>query len=202
MDARRLTASDLRAQFDAVYAASFLEHLCEPDIAKTLAGFAYVLRGDGFVDLRLPDSLALMRYMVEHDLDLDAVLYTSPVGPIRACVVLWGYQTVLASGRDFFAHRFGFSPETICNLLAAAGFQLLPGTHPIIPVMLHDASTASALASALDRDGIFVTAFSYPVVAKGAARIRTQMSAAHTREQLDRAIDAFGKVGRAFGLIG
>jgi len=122
MDARRLTASDLRAQFDAVYAASFLEHLCEPDIAKTLAGFAYVLRGDGFVDLRVPDSLALMRYMVEHDLDLDTVLYTSAVGPIRACDVLWGYQKELASGRDFFAHRFGFSQETICNLLAAAGF--------------------------------------------------------------------------------
>jgi glycine C-acetyltransferase len=68
--------------------------------------------------------------------------------------------------------------------------------------MLHDASTASALAAALDRDGIFVTAFSYPVVAKGAARIRMQMSAAHTDAMIDEAVAAFAHAAAGLGIVG
>ena len=81
------------------------------------------------------------------------------------------------------------------------GFTLVPGRHPIIPVMLGEATLAAAMADALLAEGIYVIAFSYPVVPKGAARIRTQMSAAHTSEQIDRAVDAFGRVGRALGVI-
>jgi glycine C-acetyltransferase len=75
--------------------------------------------------------------------------------------------------------------------LADAGFELLPGEHPIIPVMLHDARRAAVLAEALLARGVYVIAFSYPVVPKGRARIRTQISASHSREELERAVAAF-----------
>jgi glycine C-acetyltransferase len=77
--------------------------------------------------------------------------------------------------------------------LTEAGFELLPGDHPIIPVMLHDARRASALADALLKKGVYVIAFSYPVVPKGKARIRTQISATHTRDELERAVAAFAE---------
>jgi glycine C-acetyltransferase len=80
--------------------------------------------------------------------------------------------------------------------LTQAGFELLPGDHPIIPVMLHDARRAAALAEALLTKGVYVVAFSYPVVPKGRARIRTQISATHTRDELTRAIAAFAEAGR------
>lgn len=81
------------------------------------------------------------------------------------------------------------------------GFDLLEGDHPIIPVMLGDAKVATAMADALLEKGIYVIGFSYPVVPKGQARIRTQMSAGHEPEHIDRAIAAFGEVGRAMGII-
>jgi glycine C-acetyltransferase len=85
--------------------------------------------------------------------------------------------------------------------LAAAGFTLTPGEHPIIPVMIGDAADAARLANELQRRGVYVTAFSYPVVPHGKARIRTQMNAAHSLADLDRAIAAFAAAGRAVGLI-
>lgn len=81
------------------------------------------------------------------------------------------------------------------------GFELLPGEHPIIPVMLGDAKLASKMAEALLKRGIYVTGFSYPVVPKGQARIRTQMSAGLTREHLEQAADAFAETGRELGVI-
>jgi len=75
--------------------------------------------------------------------------------------------------------------------MAAAGFDLVPGNHPIIPVMLGEARLAQDLAATLLEKGVFVTGFSFPVVPKGQARIRTQISAAHTPEQIDRTITAF-----------
>jgi len=85
--------------------------------------------------------------------------------------------------------------------LTAAGFDLKPGVHPIVPVMLYDASLAQQLAAGLLEEGIYAIGFFFPVVAKGQARIRTQVSAAHSREHLDRAIAAFTKVGRKLGVI-
>lgn len=82
--------------------------------------------------------------------------------------------------------------------LEDAGFDLLPGEHPIIPVMLYDAKPAVALAQKLLEKGVYVIAFSYPVVPKGKARIRTQMSAAHTRAELERAVAAFAEAKKAF----
>jgi glycine C-acetyltransferase len=85
--------------------------------------------------------------------------------------------------------------------LEAEGFTIVPGEHPIIPVMLGDAVLAQRMADRLLEEGIYVIGFSYPVVPKGQARIRTQMSAAHTREHLDRAIDAFIRIGRELEII-
>ena len=85
--------------------------------------------------------------------------------------------------------------------MSALGFELVPGDHPIIPVMLGDAKLAQDMANALYQEGVFVTGFSYPVVPMGKARIRTQMSATLTTEQLDTAIAAFAKVGKQFAVI-
>ena len=85
--------------------------------------------------------------------------------------------------------------------MTAAGFDLRPGVHPISPVMLYDAPLAQRFAERLLEEGIYAIGFFFPVVPKGQARIRTQMSAAHTREHLDRAIDAFTRIGRELGVL-
>jgi glycine C-acetyltransferase len=84
--------------------------------------------------------------------------------------------------------------------LERQGFDLLPGEHPIVPVMLYDAGVAAKLAEALLAEGVYVVAFSYPVVPRGKARIRTQMSAALTSDDLECAIDAFGRVKQQMGI--
>ena len=86
--------------------------------------------------------------------------------------------------------------------MTAHGFNLVPGSHPIVPVMLGDAALASRMADALLKEGIYVIGFSFPVVPKGKARIRTQMSAAHTLGQIDRAVAAFAKIGKSMGALG
>ena len=85
--------------------------------------------------------------------------------------------------------------------MTAAGFDIKPGVHPICPVMLYDAPLAQRFAERLLEEGIYAIGFFFPVVAKGQARIRTQISAAHTRAHLDRAIDAFTRIGRELGVI-
>lgn len=85
--------------------------------------------------------------------------------------------------------------------MSSAGFDLLPGEHPIIPVMLRDPKLAQDMARRLDQKGVYVAPFSFPVVPKGQDRIRTQMSAAHSLAELDRAIDAFIEVGRNMEII-
>ena len=85
--------------------------------------------------------------------------------------------------------------------MEAAGFDVIAGEHAIAPVMTGDARLAQQLASGLMEQGVYVTAFSFPVVPRGQARVRTQMSAALSREQIDFAIAAFIKVGQQVGLI-
>jgi glycine C-acetyltransferase len=85
--------------------------------------------------------------------------------------------------------------------LSRLGFRLVPGEHPIIPIMLGEASLATRMAERLLADGVYVVGFSYPVVPKGQARIRVQMSAAHTRAQLQRAVASFERAGRELGLL-
>lgn len=85
--------------------------------------------------------------------------------------------------------------------MTAAGFDILPGEHPIVPIMLYDAVLSQQFADRLLAEGIYVIGFYYPVVPQGKARIRVQLSAAHERHHLDRAIDAFARVGRSLGVI-
>ncbi len=85
--------------------------------------------------------------------------------------------------------------------ITAAGFDIKPGTHPIVPIMLYDAVVSQKMAEKLLEKGIYVIGFYYPVVAKGQARIRVQISAAHTTAQLDQAIEAFTAVGKELGVI-
>jgi glycine C-acetyltransferase len=85
--------------------------------------------------------------------------------------------------------------------LTKLGFRLISGSHPIIPVMLGEASLATSIADRLLKEGIYVVGFSYPVVPQGQARIRIQMSAAHSREQLEQAISAFERVGKELHII-
>ena len=85
--------------------------------------------------------------------------------------------------------------------MTEAGFDIKLGDHPIVPVMLYDAPLAQKMADELLKEGVYVIGFFYPVVPKGEARIRTQISAAHTREQLEQAVDAFTRVGKRLGVI-
>ena len=91
--------------------------------------------------------------------------------------------------------------ELFRNAMSALGFALVPGHHPIIPVMLGEADLATRMANALLDEGIYVIGFSFPVVPKGRARIRAQMSAAHSPDQVDRAVAAFTRAGRELGVI-
>jgi glycine C-acetyltransferase len=88
------------------------------------------------------------------------------------------------------------------NEMTKAGFDIKPGVHPIVPIMLYEATVAQEMAAKLLEEGIYVIGFFFPVVAKGKARIRVQLSAAHEREHLDKAIAAFVKVGKEMGVIG
>jgi len=85
--------------------------------------------------------------------------------------------------------------------LTAKGFEIKPGVHPIVPIMLYDEKKTHAFARRLLDEGIYVIGFSYPVVGKGLARIRVQVSAAHTREQLERAVEAFARAGQELGIL-
>ena len=85
--------------------------------------------------------------------------------------------------------------------MTAAGFDIKPGVHPIVPIMLYDAKLAQDFAAKLLEEGIYVIGFYFPVVAKGQARIRVQISAGHEQEHLDKAIEAFSKVGKELGVL-
>jgi glycine C-acetyltransferase len=126
-------------------------------------------------------------------------LFSNSIPPVAAAVTLRALQLV-DDGPELRAKLFGHA-KTFRAGLQAAGFKLSPGEHPIIPVMIGDAALAARFADALLREGVYVIGFSFPVVPKGQARIRTQMSAALDDAQLERALAAFVKVGRELELI-
>uniref|UniRef100_UPI003D81677C aminotransferase class I/II-fold pyridoxal phosphate-dependent enzyme n=1 Tax=Trichloromonas sp. TaxID=3069249 RepID=UPI003D81677C len=108
---------------------------------------------------------------------------------------------LLESGDELRARLLGNSCY-FRERMVAAGFRLAGADHPIIPVLIGDAALSTTMAERLLDEGVYVVGFSYPVVPMGQARIRTQMSAAHSSEQLDAAVDAFTRVGRELGVIG
>lgn len=126
-------------------------------------------------------------------------LFSNSLAPAIAGASLKALDMV-AEGDDLRARLFDNAKRFRAGM-SEAGFDLLPGEHPIIPVMLGDAKLAQEMAAKLMEEGVYVIGFFYPVVPKGKARIRTQMSAAHTPEMIDRAVAAFTKVGKAMGVI-
>jgi len=127
-------------------------------------------------------------------------LFSNTVAPVVAATTVAVLD--LLSGTTELRDRLERSALSFRERMTAAGFDIRAGEHPIVPVMLYDEAKAHEMAEALLDEGIYVIGFSYPVVPKGAARIRVQISAAHTGEQLDSAVDAFTRVGKRFGVIG
>lgn len=126
-------------------------------------------------------------------------LFSNSLAPSIVAATLKALELINQGGNQ--RQQLTANTQYFRQKLSEAGFDLVPGEHPIIPVMTGDASRAQALAQQLMNHGVYVTAFSFPVVPKGQARVRTQMSAAHSRKQLDLAIEAFISVGREINLI-
>ncbi|MEM9187674.1 MAG: glycine C-acetyltransferase [Myxococcota bacterium] len=125
-------------------------------------------------------------------------LFSNTLAPVIARTSLTALRLL---ENDDLRLKLRRNSERFRSAMSKLGFRLLDGDHPIIPVMLGDAKLAGTMADALLEEGIYVIGFSYPVVPKGEARIRTQMSAAHDDEHIDRAVAAFAKVGRALQVI-
>ena len=127
-------------------------------------------------------------------------LFSNTVAPVIAATSI-RVLDLLESGTAL-RRRLWDNTHLFRERMTALGFELKPGSHPIIPVMLGDARLAARMAERLLEEGVYVIGFSYPVVPHGEARIRTQMSAGHSAEHLERAVAAFEKVGRELGVIG
>jgi len=126
-------------------------------------------------------------------------LFSNTLAPVIAAVSLDVLDLLESS--DDLRRRLRENARHFRAEMARAGFELLPGEHPIIPVMLHEAPLAQEFSRRLLEEGVYAVGFFFPVVPKGQARIRTQMSAAHSREDLDFAVERFAKVGRALGVV-
>ena len=128
-------------------------------------------------------------------------LFSNTLAPSIAAATLEVLELLRGAEGEALRARVRENGERFRRAMTALGFSLVPGGHPIIPVMLGDAALATRMADALLAEGVYVIGFSYPVVPKGKARIRTQMSAAHTAAQIDQAVAAFARVGKALGVI-
>ncbi len=126
-------------------------------------------------------------------------LFSNSIAPPVAAATLQVLD-LLESSTDL-RERLHANARYFRDGMQSLGFDLIPGEHPIIPIMLGDAPLAVDLAERVQAQGVYVVAFAFPVVPHGKARIRTQMSAAHTREQLDRVMEAFLRAGRDLGVV-
>ena len=126
-------------------------------------------------------------------------LFSNSIPPVVAAGTLRVLEMLERSAE--LRERVTANARLVRGGLQRLGYKLLPGAHPIIPIMLGDAPLAVRLAERMLAEGVYVVAFSYPVVPQGKARIRTQMNAAHSLSHLDRVIDAFGRAGRDLGII-
>lgn len=126
-------------------------------------------------------------------------LFSNTLAPsiVGASIAVLDMLTETTELRD----RLEFNTKYFRTKMTEAGFDIKPGDHPIVPIMLYDAVLAQKMAARLLEEGIYVIGFFYPVVAKGQARIRVQLSAAHRQEHLDKAITAFIKIGKELGVL-
>jgi len=127
-------------------------------------------------------------------------LFSNTLAPALAAAGIKAFELLSHSGS--LRERLWDNTRRFRAAMTAAGFDIRPGEHPIVPVMLYDATRAQRMAAALLKEGIYVIAFSYPVVPKDEARIRVQVSAAHTKEHLEHAVAAFRRIGKELGVIG
>ncbi|MHC3126420.1 2-amino-3-ketobutyrate CoA ligase [Brevundimonas sp. GN22] len=128
-------------------------------------------------------------------------LFSNALAPAVCGSSLEAIRIAAGEEGDKLREQLFANAQRFRSKMADAGFDLLPGEHPIIPVMLGDAKLAQDMAARLLELGVYVIGFSFPVVPRGAARIRTQMSAAHTFEQIDQAVAAFTQAGKELGVI-
>ena len=128
-------------------------------------------------------------------------LFSNSLAPSIVAASLAVLQLLRSAEGATLRQRVQAHAQRFRSGMSRAGFTLVPGEHAIVPVMLGDAQLATRMADALLQEGIYVIGFSFPVVPRGRARIRTQMSAAHTVEQIDQAVAAFTKVGKTLGAI-
>ncbi|GBE24815.1 2-amino-3-ketobutyrate coenzyme A ligase [bacterium BMS3Bbin02] len=126
-------------------------------------------------------------------------LFSNSLAPVIAATSLAALDLIVSSPE--LREQLAANAERFRHAMTAQGFTLAGSGHPIVPVMIGDAALAGQMAEALLEEGVYVVGFSFPVVPLGEARIRTQMSAAHTFEQIDDAVDAFTRVGKTFGAI-
>lgn len=126
-------------------------------------------------------------------------LFSNALPPVIIAATLKALDLVI--GGDHLRNTILEHTALFRARLEALGFKIIPGPHPIIPIMVGEASLATRMADRLLEEGIYVIGFSYPVVPKGEARVRIQISAAHTRDQLQQALQAFEKVGQELGII-
>lgn len=126
-------------------------------------------------------------------------LFSNTVAPsiVGASIAVLDMLTETTQLRD----QLEYNTKYFRTKMTEAGFDIKPGDHPIVPIMLYEATVAQQFAAALLEEGVYVIGFFYPVVAKGLARIRVQLSAAHTNAHLDKAIAAFTKVGKQLGVL-
>ena len=126
-------------------------------------------------------------------------LFSNTLAPVIAAASIKAFELIESGGS--LRRKLKNNSDQFRAGMSKAGFDLVSGEHPIIPVMLGDAKLASEMADRLLGEGIYVIGFSFPVVPRGEARIRVQISAAHEREHLDQAIAGFARVGRSLGVI-
>ncbi|HQY49972.1 MAG TPA: glycine C-acetyltransferase, partial [Thermomonas sp.] len=126
-------------------------------------------------------------------------LFSNSLPPHVAAAGIQAFEMLSSAGE--LRQRLRENTAYFRQRMTAAGFDIRPGVHPISPVMLYDAPLAQRFAERLLEEGIYAIGFFFPVVAKGHARIRTQMSAAHTRAHLDHAIEAFIRIGHELGVL-
>ncbi len=151
LDARDLELLE-SGQFDAVYCSHNLEHYYAHDVRMVLAGFAHVLKPEGFVEIRVPDIEGVARTMLERGLDIEDTLYVAQVGPITVRDVFYGYgREIEQSGQDFYAHKTGFTRASLTGALQRAGFTIVRALDPLGAFEVRLAATRAADGGLLER---------------------------------------------------
>jgi glycine C-acetyltransferase len=162
------------------------------DILNSTLGKALGGASGGFTSARA-EIVALLRQRAR------PYLFSNTLAPPIVCSTLACID--LLSGTTALRDKLETNTKYFREAMTKAGFDIRPGVHPIVPIMIGDARLATEMAAAMLEEGIYVIGFSFPVVPKGLARIRVQLSAAHERAHLEKAVDAFTRVGRKVGVL-